>query len=86
MDKWFPIQTERLLLREFTTADGPDVHEYAADRVVTRLVPWGPNTPTDTHAVMRGRLEEQRHWPRDEVTLAVELRSEKKLIGAIGSG
>jgi RimJ/RimL family protein N-acetyltransferase len=36
MEKWFPIQTPRLLLREFTAVDEDDVHEYASDAAVVQ--------------------------------------------------
>lgn len=83
MDKWFPIQTPRLLLREFATSDERDVHEYASDAAVTEYMDWEPNTSERTRDAMRRRLREQRAWPRDEVTLAVELCAERKVIGGI---
>jgi RimJ/RimL family protein N-acetyltransferase len=83
MDKWFPIQTPRLLLREFTTPDEDDVHEYASDVVVARYTDWGPNTPTQTRDRISAYLEEQVTWPRDEVSLAVEQYTERKVIGTI---
>ena len=83
MDRWFPLETERLLLRELTAADEADVHEYACDPEVTRFQPWGPNTPEITHNVVQGWLEQQQQWPRREVNLAIELKSERKLIGVI---
>ena len=83
MDLWFPLKTERLLLRELTAADEADVHEYASDPEVTRFQPWGPNTPEITHKVMQSWLEQQQQWPRGEVNLAIELKSERKLIGVI---
>lgn len=83
MDKWFPIQTPRLSLREFTADDEHDAHEYASDVVVTRYTDWGPNTPAQTRDRINGYLEEQLTWPRDEVSLAVELRMERKVIGTI---
>jgi [ribosomal protein S5]-alanine N-acetyltransferase len=83
MDKWFPIQTPRLLLREFTADDENDVHEYGSDVVVARYVDWGPNTPAQTRNRISYHLEEQLTWPRDEVSLAVELRTERKVIGTI---
>lgn len=81
IEKWFPIQTERLLLREFTGADEADVHEYAADPAVSQYMDWGPNSPEITHQHIHKRLLEQQAWPRAEVTLAIELREEGKLIG-----
>lgn len=83
MDKWFPILTPRLLLREFTTADESDVHAYASDVVVTQYTDWGPNTRAQTGERIAGYLGEQLTWPRDEVSLAVELRTERKVIGTI---
>jgi RimJ/RimL family protein N-acetyltransferase len=38
MEKWFPFETERLLLREFVATDERDIHEYAADLEVVRYV------------------------------------------------
>jgi RimJ/RimL family protein N-acetyltransferase len=83
MERWFPIQTERLVLREFTAQDEADVHEYAADPVVSRYDSWGPNTPETTHEVLSRGLLKQQEWPREDVTLAVELRAERKLIGGV---
>jgi RimJ/RimL family protein N-acetyltransferase len=45
MDPWFPIETERLLLRELRADDENDIHEYASDPEVVRLMIWGPSTP-----------------------------------------
>lgn len=83
MERWFPIATGRLLLREPRAADEADVHEYASDPEVVRFEPWGPNTPEVTRIVLNSWLKEQDQWPRDSVTLAVELVSEHRLIGTI---
>jgi len=83
MNKWFPIQTERLLLREFTLADEIDVHEYASDPLVPRYMDWGPNTPEMTRRVVLSWLEQQKKWPRAEVNLAIEVLETGKLIGSI---
>ncbi|MEO7202123.1 MAG: hypothetical protein ABIZ82_05970 [Candidatus Tumulicola sp.] len=58
MERWFPIATERLLLREFTAADESDIHEYGGDTIVARYVDWGPNTPEKTHEVLASRLHD----------------------------
>jgi len=34
MERWFPIFTERLILREYTLADEDDIYEYASDPLV----------------------------------------------------
>lgn len=85
-ERWFPLQTRRLVLREFLAADERDIHEYASDLEVVRYVPWGPNTPEDTRRVLNERLKEQKQWPRDDVTLAIELKGERKVIGSIRLG
>jgi RimJ/RimL family protein N-acetyltransferase len=77
------MQTERLLLREFQSSDLDREHEYAADPQVSQFAPWGPNTYEQTRQVLNDRLEEQRRWPRDEVTLAIERLEDRRLIGAI---
>jgi [ribosomal protein S5]-alanine N-acetyltransferase len=86
IEKWFPIRTERLMLREFVATDESDVHEYASDPIVSRFTDWGPNTPEVTVERMSIHLQEQQIWPRDEVSLAVELCAENKLIGTIRIG
>ena len=83
MERWLPIQTERLRLREMRLADLADVHEYAADPLVSRFESWGPNTPEITEKVMQDWLTQQQNWPREEVNAAVELTSERRLIGVV---
>lgn len=39
-EPWFPIRTERLVLRDFRQADFDDVHAYGADPQVTRYMAW----------------------------------------------
>jgi ribosomal-protein-alanine N-acetyltransferase len=83
MEKWFPIETERLLLREFTAADETDIQEYRGDPIVAQYVDWGPNGPGKANDVLATRLRDQLVWPRDEVTLAAELRGDAKVIGGV---
>lgn len=61
MTRWFPIETPRLLLREFRAEDELDIHEYASDPEVVRLLIWGPNTRELTRAFLAKTLEEQRN-------------------------
>lgn len=84
MDPWFPIETERLLLRELRAEDENDIHEYASDTEVVRLMIWGPNTREVTRQFLDRALQAQTQWPRSEVGLAIELKSERRLIGSIG--
>jgi [ribosomal protein S5]-alanine N-acetyltransferase len=84
MMRWFPIETPRLLLREFRPEDELDIHEYASDPEVVRLLIWGPNTRELTRAFLERTLEEQKEWPRNSVGLAIELKDEGRVIGSIG--
>ncbi|HXX20747.1 MAG TPA: GNAT family protein [Candidatus Acidoferrum sp.] len=83
MDRWFPIETERLLLREFRAEDEQDIHAYASDPEVVRLMIWGPNSLETTQTFLAGVLKEQERWPRPAVSLAIELKSERRVIGGI---
>lgn len=83
MERWSPIETPRLLLREIQAEDEDDVHEYASDPCVSRFESWGPNTREKTHEVITRWLKIHEEWPRDETNLAVELRCEQKLIGSV---
>lgn len=83
MEKWFPIETERLLLREFTTADESNVHEYGSDPVVSRYDSWGPNSRDDSRQVLLKWIDQQQTWPRDEINLAIEHRATGKQVGGI---
>ncbi len=83
MERWFPIETERLLLREFRASDESGVHSYASDPEVVRLMIWGPNTAEQTRTYLEKALGVQNEWPRASVGLAMELRSERRMIGAI---
>jgi RimJ/RimL family protein N-acetyltransferase len=80
---WFPLRTERLLLREFTQGDFDDVHAYAIDPDVVRYMDWGPNTLDDTQAALDRWFAAQSCWPRADVNLAVEHVADGLVIGSI---
>ncbi|HZZ31083.1 MAG TPA: GNAT family protein [Phenylobacterium sp.] len=80
---WFPIRTERLLLRDVGEEDFADVHAYAEQPQVARLMDWGPNTPEQTRVRMDLWLEDQKRWPRDEVSLAIEHVADRQVIGSV---
>jgi [ribosomal protein S5]-alanine N-acetyltransferase len=84
MNRWFPVETPRLRLREFRPEDELDIHEYASDPEVVRLMIWGPNTRELTRAFFERALDEQKEWPRNSVGLAIELKGEDRVIGSIG--
>jgi RimJ/RimL family protein N-acetyltransferase len=82
-ERWFPLRTPRLLLREFRDEDFSDLHAYGQDVEVARYMEWGPNSPKDTRKFLDDRLEDQKTWPRLGVSLAVELVAEARVIGAV---
>lgn len=84
MNRWFPNETKRLLLREFRADDEQDIHAYASDPEVVRLMIWGPNAPDITKTYLASVLKAQEQWPRPVVDLAIELKSEPRVIGSIG--
>lgn len=80
---WFPLETERLILREFRESDLDDVHAYGSDPVVSKFMDWGPNTPEISQTFLDLQIEGQKAWPRRDVSLALEVRETRKMIGSI---
>lgn len=78
------LETERLLLREFTHEDREAVHEYASDPEVTTHMIWGPNSEADTLDFIVHMLRMQAQLPREGYELAVVLKESGKLIGGTG--
>ncbi len=81
MTPWFPLETERLLLRDFRLEDEAGIYEYASDPEVVRFADWGPSDISTIRANLQRRLADQKSWPRDSIEVAVELRSDTCLIG-----
>jgi ribosomal-protein-alanine N-acetyltransferase len=80
----FPLQTERLILREFSREDETAVDSFASNARVTRHTSWGPNDLDTTRQILGQWIEEQAKWPRPSIPLAIELRSKHELIGSTG--
>ncbi len=79
------LQTARLLLREFVSADAPAVHAYASDESVTRYTDWGPNTVEETEEFFREALSAVTSTPRDSFLFAVTL-NQSPVIGCARLG
>ena len=84
MTAFVPIETERLVLRDFSMEDAPAVHRYGSDPEVVRYMPWGPNTWADTKDFLRRKLDGQRADPRSVFDFAVTLYSSGEIIGSCG--
>jgi ribosomal-protein-alanine N-acetyltransferase len=83
MTPWLPLETERLLLRDFRPEDETGIYDYASDPEVVRFADWGPSDISTIRANLNRRLKNQESWPRDSLEVAVELRSDTCLIGII---
>ena len=79
-----PVNTSRLLLRDFVAADHGSVHRYAVDPKVTQYTERGPNREADTNVFLAHALAAQRRRPRKQFDLAVVLKQDGYLLGACG--
>lgn len=80
----FTLETDRLLIRNWTSKDYDDAHEYASDPEVSKLMVWGPNTLKETRAFVDTAIDTAREKPRRAYELAIELKESSKVIGGIG--
>jgi RimJ/RimL family protein N-acetyltransferase len=76
-----PIETNRLILREFEHADFSDVHRYASDLRVVEHLSWGPNSEADTRNFITKAIRHRQASPRREFEFAVVLRATGRIIG-----
>ena len=65
------IETDRLLIREFTLDDFDAVHKYATNPNVIKFMTWGPNTETETKQFLQSKLQSQVVKPRASYDLAI---------------
>jgi len=79
-----PIETGRLLLRDFVEEDWRAVHEYGSDPEVVRYLPWGPNTEEDSRDFISRSIAIQSESPRRRFEIGIVLKEEGKLIGGCG--
>jgi ribosomal-protein-alanine N-acetyltransferase len=83
MSKYIKIETERLILRPFSLGDAPEVQRLAGDKDIAANVRMIPHPyPDGMAADWINSLDDKLE--HDEIHLAVTLRSEGTLIGAIG--
>jgi [ribosomal protein S5]-alanine N-acetyltransferase len=78
------LMMTRLRLRDFEPRDYQAVHAFATDLAVVSYVEWGPNTPQETQAFLRGARASADVSPRRRYPLAVVDQSDaERLIGSI---
>jgi len=78
------LETERLILREYTQGDMNDVHIYASDPAVAKHMIWGPNTPEETAGFIDMVLGMRLQVPRRNFELALVLKENNQMIGGAG--
>ena len=72
------LETERLILRNWTEDDAPDVYRYAVDPEVGPRAGWKPHENlAETHSVIRMFRVENNVW-------ALERKSDHRVIGSLG--
>jgi ribosomal-protein-alanine N-acetyltransferase len=78
------LHTDRLLLREFITADWPAVLAYQRDPRYLQYYDWTDRTPGDVQRFVQLFLDQQEEHPRRRFQLAVVLKETGHLIGNCG--
>ena len=77
------IETERLLLRKLSLSDAADMFEYTSKSEVATHLSWAAHTDiSQVEAFISGVLEKYNSI-QTEYTFGIELKSHKKLIGAL---
>ncbi len=79
-----PLETPRLILRDFKKSDLKAVHAYSSLEEVARYLVWGPNTLAQSKEAIEGFLDDQNAQTRDIFDLAVTLKPKRELIGGAG--
>ncbi len=77
----FPIRTQRLLLRPFTTADLDDVYAYMSDPQVVRYLYWEVRDREATAEALAAKVASRLDGDGSHLTLAVELPEAGTVIG-----
>ncbi len=78
------IETKRLILREFTWDDWPDVLAYQSDPRYQRYYPFIERTPEEAQAFVQMFIDNQQVRPRTKFQLAVTRKGDPRLIGNCG--
>ena len=78
------LTTPRLRLREFHNEDLEDVFAYESDPVVVQYVAYGPYTEEECRQDLAWHVAHQQAIPRHFFHFAIELQSEKRVIGWCG--
>jgi RimJ/RimL family protein N-acetyltransferase len=86
MARPFKIETPRLILRDREVSEAPAANEYGSDPIVVRFLTFGPNTLSQSREFIRKIRKQCLVKPRQTFELAVQLKSESKVIGGCRIG
>jgi [ribosomal protein S5]-alanine N-acetyltransferase len=78
------IETNRLIIREFTADDWDSIHAYASDPEVTKYMLWGPNSVKETNEYIEFVTRLQKENPRTGFEWAVTIKENGQMIGGVG--
>jgi ribosomal-protein-alanine N-acetyltransferase len=78
------LVTKRLVLREFSEDDWPDVLAYQSDPRYLQYYHWTERTREDVVEFVHMFIAQQKERPRARFQLAVALKSDPRLIGNCG--
>jgi RimJ/RimL family protein N-acetyltransferase len=79
-----PLQTTRLLLRNYRTEDWERVHLYSSIPEFSKYELWGPNKVEDTKNFVNAVVEQANALDRSKFDFAVCLKEGDLLIGGCG--
>lgn len=81
-----PLETLRLLIRDFTEDDFASVYAYGSDPEVVRYMIFPPSTPDGTHEHLARCISQAAQQPRTSYDLGVVLKTTNQVIGGISLG
>jgi RimJ/RimL family protein N-acetyltransferase len=79
-----PIETPRLILRDFKKSDLKAVHAYSSLEEVSQYLIWGPNSLAQSKQAIDGFIDDQRARPREIFDVAITLKPKQHVIGGAG--
>ena len=78
------IETERLLLRDFTPHDWRQMLGYQSDPRYLQFYPWQERSEEDVKSFLQMFLDQQRASPRTKFQLAITIKGNDNVIGNCG--
>ena len=80
------LETDRLIVRDFTDADFDAVYAYGSDEEVVRYMVFPPSTPDDTRAHLARCQALAQEQPRCSYDMGIVLKATGQVIGGITLG